>query len=81
MAVETTPAAMSSAEIVALNRAHTFFSWSVQGTLDPIAIDHAEGVYLYTPEGRGSSISTASSCRRTSATAIVASSMPSPSRR
>ena len=43
---------MSSAEIVALNRAHTFFSWSVQGALDPIAIDHAEGVYLYTPEGQ-----------------------------
>ena len=51
MAVES-PATMSSAEIVALNRAHTFFSWSVQGALDPIAIDHAEGVYLYTPEGR-----------------------------
>ena len=51
MAVETTPAAMTSAEIIALNRAHTFFSWSVQGALDPIAIDHAEGVYLYTPEG------------------------------
>src|SRR4029077_626562 len=32
-------------------REHTFFSWSVQGALDPIAIDHAEGVYLYTPEG------------------------------
>ena len=51
MAVEHA-AKMSSAEIVALNRAHTFFSWSVQGALDPIAIDHAEGVYLYTPEGR-----------------------------
>ncbi len=51
MAVESATA-MSSAEIVALNRAHTFFSWSVQGALDPIAIDHAEGVYLYTPEGR-----------------------------
>ena len=24
----------------------------MQNTLDPIAIDHAEGVYLYTPEGR-----------------------------
>ncbi len=43
---------MTSQEIVALNRAHTLFSWSVQGALDPIAIDHAEGVYLYTPEGR-----------------------------
>ena len=31
---------------------HTFFSWSVQGAVDPIAIDHAEGVYLYTPEGQ-----------------------------
>jgi taurine--2-oxoglutarate transaminase len=43
---------MSSAEIVALSRAHTFFSWSVQGALDPIAVDHAEGIYLYTPEGK-----------------------------
>ncbi|MEK6721498.1 MAG: aminotransferase class III-fold pyridoxal phosphate-dependent enzyme [Chloroflexota bacterium] len=50
MAVEPSTA-MSSAEIVALSRAHTFFSWSVQGALDPIAIDRAEGVYLYTPEG------------------------------
>jgi len=43
---------MTSAEIVRLARAHTFFSWSVQGALDPIAIDRAEGIYLYTPEGR-----------------------------
>src|SRR5215208_5627805 len=50
MAVESATK-MSSAEIVALNRAHTLFSWSVQGALDPIAIDRAEGVYLYTPEG------------------------------
>ena len=52
MAIESAARSMSSAEIVALNRAHTFFSWSVQGQLDPIAIDHAEGVYLYTPEGK-----------------------------
>jgi taurine--2-oxoglutarate transaminase len=43
---------MTSHEIVALNRAHTLFSWSIQGAIDPIAIDHAEGVYLYTPEGK-----------------------------
>ena len=48
----TSEAPMSSEEIVALSRAHTLFSWSVQGAVDPIAIDHAEGVYLYTPEGR-----------------------------
>lgn len=43
---------MTSEEIVRLSREHTFFSWSVQGAIDPIAIDRAEGVYLYTPEGR-----------------------------
>ena len=52
MTVESATSRMTSEEIVALNRAHTFFSWSVQGQLDPIAIDRAEGVYLYTPEGR-----------------------------
>ena len=51
MSIETS-AALTSQEIVALSREHTFFSWSVQGALDPIAIDRAEGVYLYTPEGR-----------------------------
>ena len=51
MAITTAPGSMTSEEIVALSRQHTFFSWSVQGALDPIAIDHAEGVYLYTPEG------------------------------
>jgi len=43
---------MTAEEIVRLSREHTFFSWSVQGALDPIAIDHAEGIYLYTPDGR-----------------------------
>lgn len=52
MAVEPAAPSMTSEEIVALSRAHTFFSWSIQGALDPIAIDRAEGVYLYTPEGR-----------------------------
>jgi taurine--2-oxoglutarate transaminase len=52
MSVETTSARMTSEEIVAQSRAHTFFSWSVQSALDPIAIDRAEGVYLYTPEGK-----------------------------
>jgi len=50
MAIQS-PSTMSSAEIVRLSRKHTFFSWSAQGSVDPIAIDHAEGVWLYTPEG------------------------------
>src|SRR5881392_1276146 len=53
MAVETSASSgMSTKEIVRLSRAHTFFSWSAQGAIDPIAIDRAEGVYLYTPEGQ-----------------------------
>jgi taurine--2-oxoglutarate transaminase len=52
MGIGTAPEAMTSEEIIALNRAHTFFSWSVQGAVDPIVIDHAEGVWLYTPEGK-----------------------------
>jgi taurine--2-oxoglutarate transaminase len=51
MGISTAPG-MTSEEIVALSREHTIFSWSVQSQLDPIAIDRAEGVYLYTPEGR-----------------------------
>ncbi|HET7727835.1 MAG TPA: aminotransferase class III-fold pyridoxal phosphate-dependent enzyme [Candidatus Limnocylindrales bacterium] len=51
MGIGTAPG-MTSEEIVRLSREHTFFSWSVQGALDPIAIDRAEGVYLYTPEGK-----------------------------
>ena len=52
MTVRTAADPMSSQEIVRLSRAHTLFSWSVQGAVDPIAIDRAEGVYLYTPEGQ-----------------------------
>src|SRR3982751_5549641 len=52
MGISTVPGSMTSEEIVRLSREHSLFSWSVQGALDPIAVDHAEGVYLYTPEGR-----------------------------
>ena len=52
MGIGTAPGAMTTEEIVALNRAHTFFSWSAQGAIDPIAIDRAEGVWLYTPDGQ-----------------------------
>src|SRR4026209_898618 len=52
MGITTTQGAMTSEEIARLSKEHTFFSWSVQGAVDPIAIDHAEGVYLYTPEGQ-----------------------------
>ena len=52
MGISTAPGTMSSDEIAALSKQHTIFSWSIQGAVDPIAIDHAEGIYLYTPEGQ-----------------------------
>src|SRR6266540_927663 len=52
MGISTETGRMTSEEIIELSRRHTFFSWSAQGSIDPIAIDRAEGVYLYTPEGK-----------------------------
>ena len=52
MGIGTASEAMTTEEIVALNRAHTFFSWSIQGAIDPIAVDRAEGVWLFTPDGQ-----------------------------
>ncbi len=51
MGIDTATGRMTSEEIVELSRKHTFFSWSAQGAVAPIAIERAEGVYLYTPEG------------------------------
>ena len=52
MSITIAPGSMTSEEIARMAREHTFFSWSIQGAIDPIAIDRAEGVYLYTPEGK-----------------------------
>lgn len=43
---------MSSEEMVALCTAHSLFSWSATGKVDPIPVARAEGVYLYSPEGQ-----------------------------
>jgi taurine---2-oxoglutarate transaminase len=43
---------MTSEEIVALSKKHTLFEWAVQGTVDPIAVARAEGIYFWTPEGK-----------------------------
>ncbi len=41
----------NAAGIVQLNKEFTFFSWSVQSEVDPIPIDHAEGVYFWDTNG------------------------------
>ena len=43
---------MTSDEIIALSKTHTISEWAVQNAVDPIAVDRAEGIYFYTPEGK-----------------------------
>ncbi|TMD87699.1 MAG: aspartate aminotransferase family protein, partial [Chloroflexi bacterium] len=54
MALETSarPHVLSGEEIVALCRQYTLYEWTAQSTVDPIAVDHARGVYFYTPDGK-----------------------------
>jgi taurine--2-oxoglutarate transaminase len=52
MTIRTAPERLTSEQIVELSRRHTIFPWTAQGAVAPIAIDRAEGVWLYTPEGR-----------------------------
>jgi taurine--2-oxoglutarate transaminase len=52
MAVVVAPGTMSAEEIVSLSRRYTLYEWSAQNAVDPIPVDHAEGVYFYTPDGK-----------------------------
>ena len=52
MTTTTNQDTMSGADIVALCRKHTFFEWSAQGSVDPIPMARAKGVYFWTPEGK-----------------------------
>ncbi|MCZ2122283.1 MAG: aminotransferase class III-fold pyridoxal phosphate-dependent enzyme, partial [Anaerolineales bacterium] len=38
---------LTSKEIVDLSKEYTFFSWSVQGQVNPIPVTKAEGVYFW----------------------------------
>ena len=52
MATEAAKHTLTKQEIVALNREYVFFSWSVQNTIDPIAIESGKGVYFWDAEGK-----------------------------
>src|SRR5438552_11900432 len=43
---------MTGEEMVALSKKHTISEWAVQGAVDPIPVERAEGIYFYTPEGK-----------------------------
>jgi taurine--2-oxoglutarate transaminase len=52
MAVEVAPGTLSAKQIVELCRRHTLYEWSAQSAVDPIPVDHAEGIYFWTPDGK-----------------------------
>ncbi|MBT4909015.1 MAG: aspartate aminotransferase family protein [Microbacteriaceae bacterium] len=39
-------------ELKKMDRRRNFYSWSIQGTLDPLMVSHARGMYVYDVEGR-----------------------------
>lgn len=43
---------MTADEIIELTKQHSFFSWSAQGAVNPIAMDHAEGCYFWDASGK-----------------------------
>jgi taurine---2-oxoglutarate transaminase len=49
MAITSTP--MTAADIVERSKRFTLFDWQEQGKVTPIAIDRAEGVYMYSVDG------------------------------
>jgi taurine--2-oxoglutarate transaminase len=43
---------MTGEEIIALTKKHTIFEYTAQGSVDPIPVARAAGVYFWTPEGK-----------------------------
>jgi taurine---2-oxoglutarate transaminase len=52
MAIGVAPATMSAEEIVAACRRNTLYEWSAQSAVDPIPVDHAQGIYFWTTDGK-----------------------------
>ena len=43
---------LTALQIVELSKKHTISEWAVQGAVDPLPIERAEGIYLYTTDGK-----------------------------
>lgn len=43
---------MNSEEMIKLCKQHTMYSWSANDAVAPLPIERAEGIYMYTPEGK-----------------------------
>jgi taurine---2-oxoglutarate transaminase len=42
---------METQEMIEMCKKHTLYTWAATGNVAPLAIERAEGIYLYTPEG------------------------------
>ena len=43
---------MNSEEMIKLCKQHTMYSWSKNDAVSPMPIERAEGIYMYTPDGK-----------------------------
>ena len=43
---------MNAKEIAKMQTENVLLGWSKQGGLDPIVVDHAEGIYIYDTDGK-----------------------------
>jgi taurine--2-oxoglutarate transaminase len=43
---------MNTEEMVALCKKHSLYTWTATGSVNPMPIERAEGIYLYTPDGK-----------------------------
>ena len=43
---------MNAAALSQLNKEYTLFEWSAQNAINPIAVDHAQGVHFWDPDGK-----------------------------
>lgn len=43
---------LTADEIVELSKRYTLYDWTAQGSIAPIPVSHAEGVYFYGPDGK-----------------------------
>ena len=43
---------MNTQEMIELCKKHTLYAWSATGSVDPLPVTRAEGVYFYTADGQ-----------------------------
>src|SRR5437763_17057539 len=52
MTIADAVGAMTAEEIVSLTKRHTIFSWSAQGSVNPIPMVRGEGIYFWDANGK-----------------------------